>query len=72
MTSIHPRVVNGKERHPVVNTAKPPKKPLGGNLRKMIAKYDARQRDYQATLARIEVSQRAGFRRPGSMRLDKN
>ena len=62
--SMHPRVENGRTKHSKVNTAKPPRKPLSGQLLRITTKYDARQRDYQATLLRVEASQRAGFRRP--------
>ncbi len=79
--SIHPRVTGavydqsgqctkvGRTTLPISHTAKPPRKPAGGHLRKTTAKFDRRQRDYQATINSVK-KQASAFTMPGSRRLD--
>lgn len=68
--SIHPaRKMYEKGQYPS-DTSKPSKKPVGGHLRKVTAKFDRRQADYQATIGKDPVKA-AAYTMPGSRRLDQ-
>lgn len=49
-----------------------PTSTVSGMLAKITAKFDIRQRAYEATVNSVRSEQRAAFRRPGSRRWDKN
>lgn len=63
--SIHPRVSKGRTVHDKVNTCRPYKG--GGHLAKIQKRLNARRNDHSATLERLHIGDRLGFRTPGSM-----